>query len=304
MKRILSIQGGGIRGILPACMLTALERQTGRLTREVFDFIGGTSTGAVLTAAIAAGVPAADSLNVYLNRGRRIFTPTDGFRRNVNLITHGRQFDSKVLARVLEDAMGPVASKWSINQSPVDLLITAADQLGDTMYFTKDRGSNAGHFGKYSLLAAAVASGCATTYHDPWLVPGLGYCADGGCAGVADPVYETCVEALTGNGCYGTINPEEACVISLCTGYYKPGAMPNPPGSLLARVKWVTGALVGSSKTIAATTVQRHWPGILQVLNASIPTDIDEADVNNIQTLLELSQNAASKLDWYKILGL
>ena len=50
MRRILSIDGGGIRGIIPATVLASLEAHTGRLTRETFDFVAGTSTGAVLAA--------------------------------------------------------------------------------------------------------------------------------------------------------------------------------------------------------------------------------------------------------------
>ncbi|MBA3741050.1 MAG: patatin-like phospholipase family protein, partial [Chloroflexi bacterium] len=48
MRRILTIDGGGVRGIIPAVLLAELERQTGRLTRDGFDFVAGTSTGAVL----------------------------------------------------------------------------------------------------------------------------------------------------------------------------------------------------------------------------------------------------------------
>ena len=58
MRRILSIDGGGVRGIIPAVLLASLEQRTGRRARESFDFVAGTSTGAVLAAGIAAGVPA------------------------------------------------------------------------------------------------------------------------------------------------------------------------------------------------------------------------------------------------------
>jgi hypothetical protein len=302
-KRILSIQGGGIRGIIPACALVALEHQTGQLTRDVFEFAGGTSTGGLLVSAIAAGVPAQASLDVYLQSGRAIFSPTDDVRRTLNLVRLGRQFDARTLYAVLKAALGPAAT-WTINDCPLDVLITAASQLGDTLYFTKDRPTNAGQFGKYNLLDAAVASACATTYHDPWKIPGYGYAADGGCASVSDPIYATCVEAFAAPGCYGSINPADARVISLGTGFYHPSKQPKPPGSLLDRVKWVTGTLVGSSMTIAAQTVQRHWPGVLQVLNPPIPSNIDEADVDFIPVLLDIGQKAASQIDWYKILQL
>jgi hypothetical protein len=302
-KKVLSIQGGGIRGIIPACALVALEAQTGKLARECFDFCGGSSTGALLTAAIAAGVPAQVSLDVYLQHGRQIFSPTNDVERKFNLVTHGRQFDAKTLYQVVKDTLGP-AAVWTINDSPINILLTATDQLGDTMYFTRDGATNAGKFGKYGLLDAAVASACATTYHDPWMVRRLGYCADGGCGGVADPVYQVCVEAFTGAKCYGSIDPAAAAVISLGTGFFKPTTMPQPPGNLLQRIQWVTGALVGSSKTIAAQSVERHWPNVLRVLNAALPNDIDEADVDAIPMLLHIGQAAAAKIDWRTILGL
>lgn len=48
MKRILSIDGGGIRGVIPAVVLTEIERLTGRPIAESFDLVAGTSTGGIL----------------------------------------------------------------------------------------------------------------------------------------------------------------------------------------------------------------------------------------------------------------
>jgi hypothetical protein len=115
-------------------------------------------------------------------------------------------------------------------------------------------------------------------------------------------VYQTCVEAFTGHECYGSIDPAGARVISLGTGYYKPLNQPNPPGSLLDRISWVTSALVGTSKTIAAQSVDRHWPGVLKILNPEIPSDIDEADVSAIPLLLKIGQEEAAKIDWRSVL--
>ena len=75
-SHILSIRGGGIRGIIPCCCLMKLESQLGGLTRDHIEFCAGTSTGALLTAAVAAGVPASDLLQVYTARSQEIFTPT------------------------------------------------------------------------------------------------------------------------------------------------------------------------------------------------------------------------------------
>ena len=62
MRRILAIDGGGLRGLIPACVLAGLEAATGRAARETFDFIAGTSTGAVIAAGLVAGVPAGTRL--------------------------------------------------------------------------------------------------------------------------------------------------------------------------------------------------------------------------------------------------
>ena len=46
--KALSIDGGGIRGIIPAMVLAEIEEHTGRPVAETFDLIAGTSTGGIL----------------------------------------------------------------------------------------------------------------------------------------------------------------------------------------------------------------------------------------------------------------
>ena len=48
VRRVLSLDGGGIRGIIPALVLAHLERQMGAPASELFDLIVGTSTGGIL----------------------------------------------------------------------------------------------------------------------------------------------------------------------------------------------------------------------------------------------------------------
>lgn len=75
---ILTIDGGGIRGIIPAKVLAELERELKLINPnkplyEYFDLICGTSTGAILTIAIALGIPANDLVRFYKEHAQAIF---------------------------------------------------------------------------------------------------------------------------------------------------------------------------------------------------------------------------------------
>src|SRR6202171_102154 len=78
--RLLSIDGGGLKGLIPAEALIAIELQLDALTghslplSDRFDLIGGTSTGAILAVGLSLGLQAADLRDFYLNFGKQIFT--------------------------------------------------------------------------------------------------------------------------------------------------------------------------------------------------------------------------------------
>ncbi len=61
--RVLAIDGGGIRGLIPALVLAELERCAGRPIAQLFDLIAGTSTGGILACALGKpGPPSAQEL--------------------------------------------------------------------------------------------------------------------------------------------------------------------------------------------------------------------------------------------------
>lgn len=78
--RILSIDGGGIRGVFPAAVLAELESRFlgGGSIANHFDMIAGTSTGGIIALALAHGMTARQALNIYLEHGERIFPPAAG----------------------------------------------------------------------------------------------------------------------------------------------------------------------------------------------------------------------------------
>lgn len=71
--KILSIDGGGIRGVLPSAYLSYIEEKIEGNIYEYFDMIVGTSTGAIIALALSLGIEAKDILNMYVEKGRSIF---------------------------------------------------------------------------------------------------------------------------------------------------------------------------------------------------------------------------------------
>lgn len=71
--RILSLDGGGIRGVFSAAVLEVIEDRIGPIS-NCFDLIAGTSTGGIIAAGLAAGESASRIVEFYRNHGPRIFT--------------------------------------------------------------------------------------------------------------------------------------------------------------------------------------------------------------------------------------
>ena len=76
---ILTIDGGGIRGIFPAKFLTSIEDRLKEIGNpkthifEHFDLISGTSTGGIIAIALALGIPAKEIYDLYVNKAEDIF---------------------------------------------------------------------------------------------------------------------------------------------------------------------------------------------------------------------------------------
>jgi patatin-like phospholipase/acyl hydrolase len=72
--KILSIDGGGIKGVFPAKFLTSLEEEIGEgNTHKHFDLICGTSTGGIIALALSLGIPAKEILKLYQENACTIF---------------------------------------------------------------------------------------------------------------------------------------------------------------------------------------------------------------------------------------
>jgi hypothetical protein len=197
---------------------------------------------------------------------------------------------------MISSEFGPAAN-WTLNDSPIRLLITAKGIDHHAWYFVQDRPRNKKTTGKLGLIDCAVASAAAPTYFGPWTVPGIGVCVDGGVGVTGDPVYQACVEAFE----FDDFEPAETRVVSLGTGFYKPSG--ETPSGLLGWLKWTVGALLDAPVEQQPELVDRQWPHVMKRRDWELPNEIDMADIDSIDALVSIGQKAADAIDWNSILG-
>jgi len=75
-RKMLALDGGGIRGVLTLAMLKAIERQVGQRLCDYFDYIAGTSTGAIIAAGLATGMRVDELIQFYRATGTEMFQRT------------------------------------------------------------------------------------------------------------------------------------------------------------------------------------------------------------------------------------
>jgi patatin-like phospholipase/acyl hydrolase len=305
-RYLLSIDSGGIRGIIPAVALVKLEKTTGKLTRETFSFVAGTSTGALIATAIAAGLPAAQILDLYLNRAGALFTryPWTALKR----IFFGSMYSTQEFHDLIAREIGS-ARTWRMNDSPIDVLLTAK-RISDGMpwYFVRDNPMNSGCTGRLGIVDCATASAAAPTYFDPWTIPEdveplppcerVGILVDGAVGVTGNPVYQACIEAFDYTPDY---TPEETTTVSLGTGRFRKRKQPRWIGAWL---EWVLAELIDSPAEQQTEITHRHFP---QMTFYRADIDLKESiavdDTSKIGQLREYGERLAEAIDWEAILA-
>ncbi|ETZ92795.1 patatin-like phospholipase family protein [Mycobacteroides abscessus MAB_030201_1061] len=103
-RRILSIDGGGIKGVFPAAFLADIEEKLDRPLVEHFDLIVGTSTGGIIALGIGLGLSAKEILEFYQRRGPEIFrgNRTTGLLKWLG----AAKYDPQPLRNALVDVFG------------------------------------------------------------------------------------------------------------------------------------------------------------------------------------------------------
>ena len=168
--KVLSLDGGGIRGLVPAMMLAEIEGRTGKPISALFDLIAGTSTGGILTLGLtrpgADGKPAFSAehlMDIYENQGDEIFSTS---LLNSLLSLWGlmnKKYDATRLEALLLDYFGDT----QLSEALTDVLITSYDIRTHRPWFFKSRRARRDESQDFLMREVARCTSAAPTFFEP-----------------------------------------------------------------------------------------------------------------------------------------
>ena len=243
--RILSLDGGGIRGVYSAAFLGGLERKYlgGRSIAPYFDLIAGTSTGGILALGLSAGHRAADLCEFYLGQGQDIFP----VRRNDGIPILGRwrrgvlqyfryRYDRTALRNAVEGVFGDT----KFGEAQVRLCIPAFDgRYGEVYIFKTPHHPDYRKDAHDRMTKIALATSAAPTFFRPLREGGYTF-VDGG-VWANNPIMVALVDALA---CFA-LPRRLVRIVSVGTGD-EPYAVAYPQISRGGKLAWrhiIKGAL-------------------------------------------------------------
>jgi patatin-like phospholipase/acyl hydrolase len=178
--RILSIDGGGIRGVIPATILNYLEKtlqnKSGNLDARLcdyFDLIAGTSTGGILTCCylnpMEDGRPmtAEKALDLYMKQGGSIFELP--FSRKVTTLFGATEekYSSSNMERIMQEAFG---TKTRLDDFVKPCLISSYDITDRKAVFFNQQDAKQYETRNFKVWEVARATSAAPIYFEPALV--------------------------------------------------------------------------------------------------------------------------------------
>jgi uncharacterized protein len=156
--KVLAIDGGGIRGLIPALVLAEIEKRSGRPAASLFDLVAGTSTGAIIACALTRPnpMPAARVAELYEEDGPKIFDAS--LLKTVTSLGGliNERYDASGLVATLRSHLGDTRLSAATTRILITAYVLQARQAlllrnGDDL----------------SMVDAAHSSSAAPTYFEP-----------------------------------------------------------------------------------------------------------------------------------------
>ncbi len=162
--KILSLDGGGIKGLYAAQLLAGIEQKTGKLSGDYFDMICGTSTGGLIALGITCRIPCKQIARFYTDHGPLIFPRGNLVERNYRLCRQAffsTKYNNEKLEKALKEFFGGDRTMESANH----LMCIPAFNItqGRPTVFKKPFGPYH-RDGRFSMVKVALATSAAPTY--------------------------------------------------------------------------------------------------------------------------------------------
>lgn len=317
--RILSIDGGGLKGLIPLQVIKEIERITAQPIHKSFDLIAGSSTGGLLTCALLlaeSGVEVGkrkysltDIEHIFLHKGKDIF-PNYGLLRKLyssarNLIRP--QYNAEKYQAILEDFL----QEHRISSCLKPLFISSYDlQSKRPLLFTTREAS------RLAELNARLVDVCRATSAAPTYFPSYSFtynnaqviCVDGGLI-LNNPALAALIEVL-GNNTYKYYNKLETeisladiAVLSLGTGLtvssYNANASKN--WGQLQWIRKILGIVIGAPPLLVENQLETIYNSLglrnnYLRINVEIDNKYAKMDDSSPETLSYYIHESQSKI--------
>lgn len=308
--RVLAIDGGGIRGIIPARILVHVEEILKEISRDenakisdYFDLIAGTSTGGILTALILAPYPeytAKDMVKLYVEHGEAIFTRSLITRSVDRGALFNPLYQHEPIEKILDDYLGTL----KISELKRPCLIPTYNIETGTATFISSLGifQNPKHDRQVKDVLRATTA--APTYFSPTHKKKDAF-IDGGMF-ANNPALCAYVEATKFPS---EPRAQDIMVLSLGTGSIN-RKYPYESARRWGRLNWIRPALEIYSSA-ASQTVNHQLEMIYMnkdreenylriepdLKNATASIAMDNASADNIQELIKVGEKMCEKYD-------
>lgn len=181
IRKILSIDGGGVKGAYAAAFLASIEQATGKRVVDHFDLVAGTSTGGIIALGLGMGLSAAEILAFYRQRAADVFAGAQaGFLQGVKRAAQGL-VSSKYSADGLKGALIDVFGSKRLGESKTRLVIPAFSSRDRKVYVFKTA-----HHPRFEMdlhrhvVDVALATAAAPTYFPAHSIKDVATLIDGG----------------------------------------------------------------------------------------------------------------------------
>ncbi len=167
--KVLAVDGGGIRGIIPALVLAEIEARTKRPISDLFDLVAGTSTGGIIALGLVkpgadgkVEKSATDIVNIYRRTGTKIFPQTFLQGLHVGLV-RGAKYDAAGLESVVKDQFGDIRLKDALKPA----IIPAHDIGQQKPKFFKSEKAKLSPADDFAMRDVVRATTAAPTFFQP-----------------------------------------------------------------------------------------------------------------------------------------